>query len=39
LFHNIYSVRVSTELLPVEIDSYYQVQTVVNDVTVLPPQL
>lgn len=39
VFHNIYTVRVSTELLPVEIDSYYKVQTVVNDVAVLPPQL
>lgn len=38
VFHNIYTVRVSTELLPVEINTYFQVQTVVNDVSILPPQ-
>jgi hypothetical protein len=38
LFHNVYTVRVSTELLPVEIDTYYQVQKTVNNITVLPPQ-
>lgn len=37
IFHNIYTVRVSTELLPVEIDAYSKVATVVNTINVLPP--
>jgi len=37
VFHNIYSVRVSTELLPVEVNKYLQVQTVVNSISVIPP--
>jgi hypothetical protein len=37
VFHNIYTVRVSTELLPVEIDAYSKVATVVNTINVLPP--
>jgi len=36
VFHSVYTVRVSTELLPVEIDTYYKVQTVVNDLEILP---
>jgi hypothetical protein len=39
IFHNVYTVRVSTELLPFEIESYLQAQTVVNDITVLPPEI
>lgn len=37
IFHNIYTVRVSTELLPVEINAYSKVATVVNTISVLPP--
>lgn len=37
LFHSVYSVRVSTELLPKEIEAYSQVQKVINTITVLPP--
>lgn len=37
LFHNVYSVRVSTELLPVQINAYAKVQTVETDLSVLPP--
>lgn len=37
IFHNIYTVRVSTELLPVEIEAYSKVATVVNTINVLPP--
>lgn len=37
LFHNIYTVRVSTELLPFEIDSYSKVTKVVDTITILPP--
>lgn len=39
IFHNVYTVRVSTELLPVEIETYLKAQTVVNDLTVLPPEI
>lgn len=38
VFHSVYTVRVSTELLPFEINSYMKVQKVVNTVTQLPPQ-
>jgi hypothetical protein len=37
VFHSIYSVRVSTELLPIEVNKYLQVQTVINTISVLPP--
>lgn len=37
VFHNIYTVRVSTELLPVEIDTYSKVQTVNTTVVDIPP--
>lgn len=37
LFHSVYSVKVSTELLPKEIESYYAVQTVHNDTYLIPP--
>lgn len=39
VFHLIYTVRVSTELLPVQIDSYSQVETVDTTVTILPPEV
>lgn len=39
IFHTIYTVRVSTELLPVEIDTYSKVTKVVDTITVLPPQV
>lgn len=39
IFHTVYTVRVSTELLPVEVETYNQVQTVVDTVTVLPPEI
>lgn len=37
LFHSIYSVSVSTELLPKEIEAYTLVHKVVKDITILPP--
>jgi hypothetical protein len=37
VFHSIYSVRVSTELLPIEVNKYLQVHTVINTISVLPP--
>lgn len=37
LFHSIYSVRVSTELLPKEIEAYTIVNSVVTDISLLPP--
>jgi hypothetical protein len=37
LFHSVYSVRVSTELLPKEIESYITVNTVVENISILPP--
>lgn len=39
VFHTIYTVRVSTELLPVEISAYTKVAEVVNTITVLPDTL
>lgn len=39
VFHTIYTVRVSTELLPVEINAYTKVAEVVNTITVLPDTL
>lgn len=36
IFHTIYTVKVSTELLPVEIDAYSKVTTVVDTITILP---
>lgn len=38
VFHSIYTVRVSTELLPVEVNTFYQVQKNIVTVTELPPQ-
>jgi len=37
IFHTIYTVRVSTELLPVEIDAYSKVTKVVDSIAILPP--
>jgi hypothetical protein len=37
LFHSVYSINVSTELLPQEIESYSKVQTVIQDITLIPP--
>lgn len=37
LFHSVYAVNVSTELLPPEIESYSRVQTVVKDIYLKPP--
>lgn len=37
LFSSVYSVNVSTELLPPEIEAYSRVQTVVNDISLIPP--
>jgi hypothetical protein len=37
LFHSVYSVSVSTELLPAEIETYAKVSTVVNNIYLLPP--
>lgn len=37
LFQSVYSVRVSTELLPKEIEAYTLVNKVVTDVNILPP--
>lgn len=39
LFHTIYTVQVSTELLPIEIDAYSKVTTVVDTITILPPEI
>jgi hypothetical protein len=39
IFHTIYTVRVSTELLPSEISTYSKVTTVVDTIEVLPPQV
>lgn len=39
VFHTIYTVRVSTELLPIEINAYSKVTTVVDTIEILPPQL
>jgi hypothetical protein len=36
IFHNIYTVQVSTELLPIEINTYYKVQDVVTTTEQLP---
>jgi hypothetical protein len=39
VFHTIYTVRVSTELLPIEINTYSKVTEVVDTITILPQQL
>ena len=39
IFHNVYTVRVSTELLPIEVNTYYKVTEVVDTISILPPQL
>lgn len=39
VFHTIYTVRVSTELLPVEISTYSKVMTVVDTIEILPPRV
>jgi hypothetical protein len=39
IFHTVYTVRVSTELLPIEIDAYSKVTQVVDTITILPQQL
>jgi hypothetical protein len=39
LFHSVYSINVSTELLPPEIESYSKVHTVVKDISLLPPTI
>jgi hypothetical protein len=39
LFSSVYSVRVSTELLPKEIEAYSIVNTVVKDIYILPPEI
>lgn len=36
IFHSVYTVRVSTELLPVEVETYTKVQTVVDTIETLP---
>lgn len=39
VFHNVYTCRVSTELLPAQVDMYTKVTTVVNTYEILPPQI
>lgn len=39
LFHSVYSVNVSTELLPKEIETYNTVQTVVDTISIFPPAI
>jgi hypothetical protein len=37
IFHTIYTLRVSTELLPIEIETYSKVTKVVDTITTIPP--